>query len=142
MYISHFGRYCLSNYSKMMVSTQQDYQQDIKVAFLPRSLQNWILSIFQNIYQARNQKIVSFHLHCFNYFVPTFFDYFFISFREMSACPYFLFSNRVSFFLLFVELLHLLWTLRLFNLCYKYFLQAFMYECWFWHTDFSQFQDT
>lgn len=52
------------------------------MAFLPRSLQNWILSIFQNIYQARNQKIISFHLHCFNYFVPTFSDYFFLFLSE------------------------------------------------------------
>lgn len=79
----------------------------MKGAFLHRSLQNWILSIFQNMYQARNQKMV--FLICIALIILLLFLTICIFFPE-KCLPVRIFHFLIGlvFYYLFVELLYLL----------------------------------
>lgn len=130
MYISHFDRFCLSNRYSKWWSQSRTTNSIWKGLFSTDPYKTGYYQFFKICIKLEIKKMVLL-LICIALIILLFFDYLYIFSREMSACPYFLFFDRVSLLLFICRAFISIIKLGLSNLCCKYFLQAFIYECWF-----------
>ena len=102
----------------------------MKVPFLPRSYKTGYYQVLEISIQLRFFKMVLQCLICIAFIILFQLVFTTCTFSAEKCVPSHVFLIGLCFYYLFVEAFLSITNIKNLNLCWKYFLQVFIYECW------------